>query len=92
MQMTLLFFLKNEESVTEVIKTFNKLSPFSGFKVNNVKCKIADFDVKKGIKMTLCGMDCIHLTEDEIKILGICFSYNKKLKQKKKFMNHIVKI
>ena len=42
--------------------------------------------------MTLCGMDCIDLTEDVIKILGIYFSYNKKLEQKKNFLNHIVKI
>ena len=37
-------------------------------------------------------MDCIDLTEDVIKILGIHFSYNKKLEQEKYFLNHIVKI
>ena len=42
--------------------------------------------------MTLCGMDCINLMEDVIKILGIYFSYNKKLEQEKNFLNHIVKI
>ena len=42
--------------------------------------------------MALCGMFCIDLTEDVIKILGIHFSYNKKLEQEKYFLNHIVKI
>ena len=42
--------------------------------------------------MTLCGMDCIDLTEDVIKILGIYSSYNKKLEQEKNFLNRIVKI
>ena len=42
--------------------------------------------------MALCGMDCIDLTEDVIKVLGIYFSYNKKLEQEKNFLNHIVKI
>ena len=44
------------------------------------------------VKVTLCGKDCIHLTEDVIRILGIYFSYNKKLEQEKNFLNNIVKI
>ena len=42
--------------------------------------------------MALCGMECNDLTRDVIKILGIYFSYNKKLEQEKNFFNHIVKI
>ena len=34
-------------------------------------------------------MGCI---EDVLKILDICFSYNKKLEQEENFLNHIVKI
>ena len=30
--------------------------------------------------------------EDVLKILDICFSYNKKLEQEENFLNHIVKI
>ena len=90
--MTLLFFLRNEKSATEVIKTFDKFSLFSGLKINNTKCEIAGIDVKKGVKAALCVMGCIDLKEDVIKILGIYFSYNKKLEQEKNFLNHIVKI
>ena len=42
--------------------------------------------------MALCGMDCIDLIEDVIKILDIYFSNNKKFEQDKNFLNHIVKI
>ena len=35
---------------------------------------------------------CVDLTADTIMILGICFSYNKKLEQYKNFYGHIVKI
>ena len=42
--------------------------------------------------MALCRMECIDLTDDVIKILGIYFSCNKKLEQEKNFLNHIVKI
>ena len=88
------FFLRNEESATEVIKTCDKFSFsfFSGLKINNAKCEITGIGVKKGVKMALRGMDSIDLTEDVIKILGICFSYNKKLAQEKNFFNHIVKV
>ena len=72
------FFLKNEKSATEVIKTFDKFSPHSVLKINNAKCKIAGIAVKKGVKMALCRIDCIDLTEDVIKILDIYFCYNKK--------------
>ena len=65
---------------------------YAGFKIINAKCEIAGIGVKKGVKMALCGMECIDLTSDVIKILGIYFSYNKKLLQEKNFFNHIVKI
>ena len=42
--------------------------------------------------MALCGMHCINLMENVIKILGIYFSYNNKIEQEKKFLNRIVKI
>ena len=50
------FFLRNEKSAIEVIKTFDKFSLFSGLKINNAKYEIAGTDVKKGVKMALCGM------------------------------------
>ena len=47
-------FLRNEISETEVIKAFDKFSPFSEPKINNAKCEIAGIGVKKGVKMGLC--------------------------------------
>ena len=37
-------------------------------------------------------MECIDLTDDVTKILGIYFSYNKEIEQEKNCLNHIVKI
>ena len=48
MQMILPFCLRNEKSATEVIKTFEKFSLYSGLKINNAKCEIAGTGVKKG--------------------------------------------
>ena len=84
--MALLFFLRNEKSATEVIKTFNKFSLFSGLKINNAKCETAGIGAKKGVKIALCRMDCIDLTKDVIKILGIYFPYYKELENKRKIL------
>ena len=46
-------FLRNEKSATEVIKTFDKFSLFSGLKINNAKCEIADIGAKKRLDKTL---------------------------------------
>ena len=64
------FFLRNKKSATEVIKAFDKFSLFSGYKINNTKGEVVGIGVKKGVNMALCGMDCIDLMEDVIKILG----------------------
>ena len=80
MQMTIPFFLK---SATELIKMFDNFFLFSGLKINNTKCEVAGIGVRKGVKMALCGMECVSLTKDVITILGIYFSYNKKLNKRK---------
>ena len=53
----------------QIIKTFDYFCLFSDLKLNKAKCEITVTGVLKGVKLTLCG----------IKILGICYSYYKKL-------------
>ena len=48
--------------------------------------------VLKGVKLALCGMKCVNFYNDVIKILGICCSYDKKLENKKNFLNHIIQL
>ena len=42
--------------------------------------------------MELCGMKCIDLTNNSVKILGIHFSYNKKIENEENFIKLIKKI
>ena len=86
------FFITNEKSVMEVMKSFDNFSLFSGLKVNGSKCEIAGIGTKKGVKVALCGMKSINLKCDFIKILGVCYSYNKEIENEKNFMNRIKKI
>ena len=42
------FFLRNEKSATEVIRTFDKFSLFSERKIDNAKLRMSAICVKKG--------------------------------------------
>ena len=55
---------------------------FSGLKPNKKECEVAGTCVKKGVKVALCGMKNINLKKT-VKILGVHYSYNKKLKMKR---------
>ena len=73
------FFLKDEKSVIELMKTFDIFSIFSGFKTNKSKCEIAGSSALKGLKLALCGMECIDLMFNAIEILGAYYLYDKNL-------------
>ena len=77
------FFLKDEKSVIEVMKTFDIFSTFSGLKPNKSKCKIAGLGALKGLKLALCEMQCINLNFNAVKILGVYYYYDKNSKTKK---------
>ena len=86
------FFLKDKESVKKVMNVFDTFSIFSGLKPNKSKCEIAGIGVLKGVSMELCGMEYIDLTKNSIKILGIHFSYNKKIKMKRTLLSLLKKL
>ena len=70
----------------------NIFSNFSGLKLHKTKCEIAGIGALNGVQVALCGMKCVNLNNETVKILGVHFSYNKNLKQDKHFSEHILKI
>ena len=66
------------------MKTFKLFSKFSSLKPNILKCEVADISLKR-VKMEVCGIKCIDLTET-VKNLGLHFSYNQKLQIQKNFV------
>ena len=70
----------------------NIFSNFSRLKPSKTKCQIAGIGVLKGVQVALCGMKCVNLNNETVKILSVHFSYNKNLKQDKFFSEHILKI
>ena len=87
-----IFFLKDRNSIIELISELNTFSKFSGLKPNKTKCEIAGIGVLNGVQVTLCGMKCVNLNNETVKILGVHFSYNKNLEQDKNFCENIIKI
>ena len=79
------FFLKDVNSVKEMVNSFHIFSRFSGLRPNLSKCEIAGIGVLKGVKVAVCGILCVDLVLDTIKILGTHFSYNEKLKEERNF-------
>ena len=71
---------------------FDTISIYSGLKPNKSKCKIAGISVLKGVSTELCGMECIDLTKFSVKILGIHFSYDKKIENEENFIKLFKKI
>ena len=75
------YFLKDRNSIIELMSELNTFSNFSGLKPNKTKCEIAGIGVLNGVQVALCGMKCVNLNNETVKILGVPFSYNKNLKQ-----------
>ena len=73
------------------MNAFDKFSLHSGLKPSKAKCEIAGTGVRKGVLLAVCGMNCIDLTKNTIKILGMHF-FNKKLETEENFIRHVRKI
>ena len=57
---------------------------FSGLKPNLIKSENDGIRVLKGVQVAVCGMRCIDLNKDTLKILSTHFSHNKKNWMRKK--------
>ena len=78
-------FLKDVNSMKGMVNRFHIFSRFSGLRPNLSKSEIPGIGVLKGVKVTVCVIQCVDLVLDTIKILGTHFSYNEKLKEERNF-------
>ena len=86
------FFLEDISSIKVVLKDLNSFSGFSGLRPNFTKCEIAGIGVLKSVNVALCGMKCLALTKECIKVLGAHISYNRKLQDYKNFCDMVKNI
>ena len=79
------FFLKDVNSIKKMVNSFHIFSRFSGLRPNLSKCETAGIGVLKGVKVGGCGIQCVDLVLDTIKILLTHFAYNENLKEERNF-------
>ena len=89
---TTTFFLKDENSIVHLSEKLKLFSGFLGLKPNTTKYEVAGIGVLKGIQVAACSMKFINLRNEAIKILGVYFSYNQKIKDDRNFYNIISNI
>ena len=58
---------------------------FSGLTLNLSKCEIPGTGALKGVQVAVCGIKCVDLNNDTLKILGTHFSYYEKQNNEKTF-------
>ena len=80
------FFLKDENSTVHLSEKFKLFSDFLGFKPVTDKCKITGIGVPKGIQVAVCGMKCIDLRNEAMKILDIILLIQSENKRRTKFL------
>ena len=67
------FFLKDGQFIKNLVEVFNTFSLFSRLKPNLTKCEIVEIRALKGVQVAVCGIKCIELCNEVIKILGTFF-------------------
>ena len=77
------FFLKDIISVKHMVDTLYIFPYFPALNPSLLKFKTAGIGVLKRVQMVVCGMRCINLNTNTLKILGTHFSYNEKLIEEK---------
>ena len=86
------FFLRDKISINELMNTINYFSSFTGLKPSLSKCEVAGIDALKGAKMPICGIKCINLTKEAIKISRVFFSYDKNVQLENNFRKTTINI
>ena len=71
---------------------FDTFSKVLRTQTNERKREIAGIGTLKGAQVALYGMRYVDLVSNILKILGIYYSYNKKLEIQENFKRHIIKI
>ena len=86
------FFLEDIRSIKVVLKDLKCFSSFSGLRPNFTKCEVAGTGVLKSVNVACYGMECLDLTKECIKILGVYISYNRKVQDDKNFCDTVKNI
>ena len=68
------YLLRNLNSLEELLRLLAMCKQFSSLKVNFERSDLCDIGAMKGVEGAFCGVTCLNLLSDSIKILGVHFS------------------
>ena len=85
-QLMPIFFLKDKESIKEVMNVFDT-SIYSSLKPSKFKCEIACFGLQKGLSIDLCEVEWINLTKNSVNFSYFFFLLITKLKMKRTLLS-----
>ena len=90
MQMILPFSLRDAQSLRRIFKIMKKFEVFSSLKINVEKCEAGWIGKAKYGVTKIISCKRRSMTQSTIKILGVHFSYDKKLADKENFCKSII--
>ena len=79
-------FLKDSQSIANLVEPFNTFFHFSGLKPNLTKFEIVGIWALNGVQLAVYGRKYINLRNEVIKILGTYFWYNKMITEESNFL------
>ena len=65
------FFVKDLNSVKNILSSLDQFYTFSGLRPNLSKCEISGIGVLKDATVALCGLKSYNFTKESINILGV---------------------
>ena len=88
--MKLPFFVRDAKSLRRILKIMKKFEVFSSLKINVEKCEAGWIGKAKNCVTEIISCKWWSITQSTIKILGVHFSYDKKLADKENFCKPII--
>ena len=80
------YFLANLNSLEELLRLLAMFKLFSSLKVNFEKSDLCGIGAMKGVEGAFCGVKCLNLLSDSIKILGVYFSFSQSLYNNRNYL------
>ena len=85
-----IFFVRDAQSLRRILKKMKKFEVFSSLKINVEKCEAAWLGKAKNCVTKIISCKWQSMTQSTVKILGVRFSYDKKLADKENFCKPII--
>ena len=85
------YYFLSQKSIIELMNGLNIFPNSQDENQIRQNVKLRVIGVLNRVQVALCGLKCVNLNNETLKILDVYFWYNKNLEQDKKFLEYIAK-